>query len=93
MNTFTISLPTQIVKKVDFETKKRGFSTRSEFISTLLKRYFTQKDLVFTEFKFQPLNKVKDDFEKTGKYNKKFINSVIKGLSQSSAYAHKASQS
>ncbi|MEK7573497.1 MAG: hypothetical protein AAB531_03660 [Patescibacteria group bacterium] len=93
MNTLTISLPSQIAKKVDFETKKQGFATRSEFVGSLLKRYFTQKDLVFQEFKPQALNKIKNDFEKTGRYNKKFVDSMIKGLSASSAYARKTTSS
>ena len=36
--------------------------------------------------KFTSLEEIRADFEKTGKYNKKFIDSVIKGLSKSSFY-------
>ena len=95
MATFTISLPNQIVKQVDAETKAQGFATRSEFMRTLLRKYFTisgKEELVFHEFKPKPLNKIRAEFEKTGKYNKKFIDSLIKGLSKSSFYAHKATQ-
>lgn len=92
MATITISLPTQIAKKVDSEAKRHGFATRSEFIRSLLRQYFTlsiskPKEVVFQEFKKKPLNEVRAAFEKTGKYNKKFIDSLMRGLSESSVYA------
>lgn len=87
MTTFSISLPSQIASQVDSETQKQGFATRSEFIRTLLRRYFT-KELPFEPFTPFPLEEIKQGMEKTGKYNRKFINSVIKGLSESSMYAH-----
>jgi len=96
MSTITISLPKQIAQKVDAETKKEGFATRSEFVRALLRKYFvreTKEQLVFQEFKPKPLNEIRDAFQKTGKYNKKFIDSLIKGLSQSSVYANKTAES
>lgn len=87
MTTFSISLPNQIAIQVDSETQRQGFATRSEFIRTLLRKYFTQ-ELPFVPFTPRPLEEIKQGMEKTGKYNKKFINSVIKGLSESSMYAH-----
>lgn len=95
MTTVTISLPTQIAQKVDSETQRHGFATRSEFIRSLLRRYFTnevRQDLVFQTFQPKPLKQVRSAFEKTGKYNKQFIDSLIEGLSQSSAYADKTSK-
>ena len=95
MSTVTISLPTQIAKRVDVEKKKLGFATRSEFIRNLLRKYFTEsteKTLAFHEFKPRPLEEIRTAFEKTGKYNKKFVDSLIEGLSQSSAYANKPSE-
>lgn len=90
MSTVTISLPNQIAQKVDAETKKQGYATRSEFIRGLLREYFTKEkkvDFMFQEFTPKPLKEIRTAFEKTGKYNKKFIDSVIEGLSESSLYA------
>ena len=89
MSTVTISLPAQIAKKVDIEAKKEGFATRSEFIRSLLRRYFGSKELMFEEFIPRPLNEIREAFEKTGKYNKKFIDSLIRGLKESSVYEGK----
>lgn len=85
MTTVTISLPSQIAKQIDFETKKHGFATRSEFIRSLLRKYFT-KELEFEVFEKTSLNKVKMELARTGKYSEKFIESVIGGLAKSSRY-------
>lgn len=85
MSTMTISLPGTIAKRVDEETEKHGFATRSEFIRALLRRYFNG-DLTLESYRKQPLTDVRRDLEKTGKYSDTFINRVIKGLSQSSLY-------
>lgn len=95
MSTVTISLPSQITKRVDSEIKRQGFATRSEFIRNLLRKYFTseiKEDLAFQTFQPKPLKQVRSAFEKTGKYNKQFIDSLIQGLSQSSVYANKTSK-
>lgn len=95
MTTVTISLPNQIAKKVDSEAKRQGFATRSEFVRSLLRKYFVEgekEELVFEEFKPKPLNEIRAAFERTGKYNKKFIDSLLKGLSQSSPYADKTAK-
>ena len=88
MATITISLPAQIAKKIDSETKTQGFATRSEFVRSILRKYFSPatEELKFEPFMPRPLDEIRSDFEKTGKYNKKFIDSVIKGLSKSSFY-------
>ena len=86
MSTITISLPSQITKRVDDEAKKEGFATRSEFVRSLIRRYFGSNELTFEPFEPKPLDEIQTDFEKTGKYNKKFINSMIKGLKKSSFY-------
>lgn len=91
MSTVTISLPGQLTKKVDIEAKKQGFATRSEFIRSLIRRYFGSEDLTFEEFAPQPLDKIRKEFEKTGKYNKKFIDSLMRGLKESSLYESKTS--
>ncbi len=95
MATVTISLPDQIAKRVDTEAKNQGFSTRSEFIRSLLRKYFVEESsekLVFQEFQPKPLEEIRSTFEKTGKYKKEFIDDLIKGLSASSAYANKTSK-
>ncbi len=86
MATITISLPKQIAQKVDLETKSHGFSTRSEFIRTLLRKYFVG-ELEFETFSPRPISEIKFELAKTGKYSEDFINSVAKGLSKSSSYA------
>jgi len=85
MSTVTISLPSQITKRVDLEAKRQGFATRSEFIRSLLRRYFSQ-ELEFEIFREVPLEKIKMDLARTGKYSEQFIESVVNGLSKSSFY-------
>ena len=85
MSTITISLPSQITKRIDDEAKRRGFATRSEFIRSLLRRYLTQ-DPGLETFEKAPLSEVKMELARTGKYSEKFIESVIEGLAKSSQY-------
>jgi len=86
MTTFTISLPDQLAEAVDKETVTRGFATRSEFFRDLLRRFFP-KVTPMDSFVAYPLKQMRNDMEKSGKYKKAFIDSVIAGLSKSSAYA------
>lgn len=86
MSTVTISLPSQITKRVDIEAKKQGFATRSEFIRSLLRKYFSG-EMEFEPFKKIPIDQVKMDLARSGKYSEKFIESVVKGLAKSSPYA------
>lgn len=86
MSTITISLPSQITKRVDDEAKKEGFATRSEFIRNLIRKYFNSNELTFEEFVPRPLEEIEQGFRKTGKYNEKFIKSVIKGLRENSSF-------
>lgn len=93
MTTVTISLPNQIAKKVDAEAKNQGFETSSEFLISILSKYFSEtKKVEFLEFKKKPLPQVREEFERTGKYSKKFVDSLIEGLSESSIYADKTSK-
>jgi len=92
MTTVTISLPDQIAEKVDFEAKKQGFATRSEFVRNLLRSHFAKEgEFKFAEFEPVPLEQLKLELAQTGKYSEKFINSVIRGFKQSSLYAGKTS--
>ncbi len=81
----TISLPNQIAKQIDTEAQEKGFATRSEFIRSLLRKYFAS-ELEFKEFETIPLEKLKADLAKSGKYSEKFIESVTRGLAKSSKY-------
>lgn len=92
MSTITISLPAQIAKRIDVETRKHGFATRSEFIRNLLRKYFVSNELKFEPFIPRPLEEIENDLRSTGKYNEKFIKSVVKGLKENSSfYASKGS--
>ena len=93
MTTVTISLPTQIAKKVDDETRTHGFATRSEFIRSLIRRYFVKEELELEEFKPVPLDQLRLELAQAGRYSEKFINSVIKGFERSSIYESKTSKS
>ena len=88
MTTVTISLSTQIARKVDDETKKHGFATRSEFFRTILRKYFsiTREELKFEPFVPRPLKEIEEKFRETGRYNEKFIKSLIKGLKENSSF-------
>lgn len=93
MTTVTISLPDQIAKKMDLEAKKQGYATRSEFIRSLLRSHFADENgLQFQQFQAKPLQEIRTNLQKTGKYNKKFVNSLMKGLSESSLYADKTTK-
>lgn len=86
MSTITISLPSQITKRVDLETKKQGFSTRSEFIRSLLRKYFSS-ELEFEPFENIPIAQIQMELARSGKYSEKFIKSIANGLAKSSFYA------
>jgi len=86
MATLTISLPGQFIKQIDSEAKSQG-ATRSEFFRAMIRKYFAGETR-FEVFVPRPLAEIKKGLEKTGKYNKKFIKSVMQGLSESSAYAN-----
>ncbi len=85
MATLTISLPTQFITQINSEVKAQG-ATRSEFFRGLLRKYFT-KQIEFKPFVKVPLNQIENGLRESGKYNEKFIKSVIKGFSESSYYA------
>lgn len=86
MTTVTISLPDSVARQLDRETCQKGFATRSEFIRALLRRYFSG-ELELEVFSPQPIERVKFELAKSGRYSQDFIESVIKGLSKSSFYA------
>lgn len=85
MATMTISLPIQFVKQVNAEVKIQG-ATRSEFFRGLLRKYFSN-EIEFKPFTKIPLDQIESGLRETGKYNEKFIKSVVRGFSRSSLYA------
>lgn len=86
MTTVTISLPTPLAKKLDSAVQQEGFATRSEFVRNLLRKYFSPagNGIQFETFIPKPLEEIEDNLRSTGKYNEKFIKSVIKGLAENS---------
>ncbi|MEA3355612.1 MAG: ribbon-helix-helix domain-containing protein [Patescibacteria group bacterium] len=92
MTTITISLPDQTANQIDKSVKLGNFASRSEFIRNLIRRYFFP-EVRFESFTPQPLAEIKKDLSLSGKYNQKFITSVIKGLEKSSAYENKTAKS
>ena len=86
MTTMTISVPHAMAKRIDEELRKQGYATRSEFIRTLLRRYI-HDEMSGETFTHRPLGEIKLELARTGKYNQRFIESVLKGLSKSSLYA------
>lgn len=85
MATLSISLPAQFVAKIDTEAKSQG-ATRSELFRAILRKYFSNH-VKFKPFVKIPLNDIDSELRKSGKYNDKFIKSVVKGFSRSSLYA------
>lgn len=97
MRTINISLPDNLAQQLDTVAAVRGFASRSEFLRDLLRKYLggEKEDkfpLPVIVYKKKPLVKVRREMEATGKYNKKFIDSVIRGLARSSIYAHQATK-
>lgn len=86
MTTVTISLPDTVARQLDKETSQKGYATRSEFIRTLLRRYFSGEEELKV-FSQKSIEEIKLELAKTGKYNQKFIESVTAGLLKSSPYA------
>ena len=86
MATITISLPDQIAKRIDSEAQREGFSTRSEFIRSLVRKYFVKDRFELEEFQPIPLHQLKIELAQTGKYSEEFINSVTEGFEKSSVY-------
>lgn len=92
MRTVNISLPDQLAQELDAAAALRGFASRSEFLRDLLRKHFEGEDkakfpLPVVVYNKKPLDEVRREMEASGKYNKKFIDSVVKGLARSSVYA------
>lgn len=88
MATVNISLPSRMAKQIDQLTRQKGYSSRSELVRDLLREKLVQETADFEVFEKRPLSEVRKELQKTGKYNKEFIDSVVSGLQHSSLYAH-----
>ena len=91
MRTINISLPENLAQTVFEEVNKCGFASVSEYIRSLIRNHVIkgETELKFEVFEKKPLKELRRDFERTGLYNKKFIDSLMKGFAQSSLYAIK----
>lgn len=87
MATLTISLPDQVINQIGAEVKRRSFATRSEFFRDLLRKYFAD-DLRIERFEAKPLEEIRLELTRAGRYSEKFIDSVVRGLKRSSVYAN-----
>lgn len=54
---------------------KEGFATRSEFIRSLIRRYFLKDQFELEEFRAVPLNQLKMELAQTNKYSEEFMKS------------------
>ncbi|MFC1790456.1 ribbon-helix-helix domain-containing protein [Patescibacteria group bacterium] len=92
MQTINISLPQKLSSQVEEIIKREGYASKSEFFRNLIRLYLSlttssPKPLRLSPYKKQPLEKVKKSLEKSNRnYSQAFINSVIKGLGESSIY-------
>lgn len=67
--------------------RSKGYASRSELIRDLLREKLEQEASEFEVFEKRPLSQIRRELVRTGRYNKQFINSVLKGLKRSSVYA------
>lgn len=82
-----ISVPPKMAQQINRLSRQRGYASRSELVRDLLREKLEEEAAAFEVFEKLPLAEVRKEFEKTGRYNKQFIESVITGLKQSSVYA------
>lgn len=90
MATMNISLPNTLILELDEKVKRFAFSNRSEFIRSLLRRVFRDETLLqesavfpFAVPAIKSRKKIINEFKKTGKYSKDFIEDLNEGLSNS----------
>lgn len=94
MQTINISLPESLATQVETVIEKEGYASRSEFFRALLRFYLysagtitTHGEIVLTPFMKKPLVTIEEELTSTGKYNRRFIQSVVSGLRKSSLYS------
>ena len=90
MQTINISLPELLTTKIDAIIRREGYASRSEFIRSLVRFYLLsqkKEEIVLLPFTKIPLRTIEKEMRATGRYNEKFMKSVVKGLSKSSVYA------
>lgn len=91
MRNVNINLTTEQAILVEEAAKKRGFANRSEFFRALLRYVFLYSpevlkkldSFVFEEPSTHDVNQIVTDLAASGKYNKKFLKSLERGLQKS----------
>jgi len=94
MRTINISLPKTMADNVEEAVKSGAYASKSEFFRMLLRGYLTtqvsdvnlDEEIQMDSFQANPLSEVEDSLRASGKYNEKFIKSVVGGLKKSSQY-------
>ena len=94
MSTINISLPQDQVTFIDSLVKRFGFSSRSEFVRSLLRFVRTKPHVldIAATFPFistppnQSAKEVMVDFRKTKKYSKAFLKDLEDGLRESAYF-------
>lgn len=95
MNTVNISLTSDQLQQVNSFTNSLGFANRSEFFRALLRRLFSQPDLIKESaswpFVSPPRNKsqIISSFKKTNKYSQAFLDDLKEGLDNSKYFKQK----
>ena len=92
MKTINISITSEQYSEIEKFTNELGFANRSEFMRSLLRLFIKKPEVLSVEtelmpFKKRPLSEIEKRLRKTGRYNEKFIQSVMDGLRRSSIYA------
>lgn len=87
MTTVNISLPNKMARQIDRLTHEKGYASRSELVRDLLREKLVEEIAPFQVFEKRPLTEIRMQLAKTGRYNRKFIDSLVKGLKESSLYA------
>lgn len=90
-----INLTPEQAELVDKASRERGFANRSEFLRSLLRYVFFYSPhilerldtIVFEEPQSRNADYIISEFEKSGKYNRRFLESVAAGLKKSEYFA------
>ncbi|PIP52565.1 hypothetical protein COX09_00920 [Candidatus Beckwithbacteria bacterium CG23_combo_of_CG06-09_8_20_14_all_47_9] len=90
MATINISLPNTLALQLDELVNRFAFANRSEFIRSLLRRFFSDQALLqegavfpFVVPRTKSRKKIVSEFKKTGKYSPGFLEDLNKGLKNS----------
>lgn len=89
MRTVNISLPENLAERIEILLAQKEFVSRSEVVRTALRVFFTLEQKIapveLVSFTKRPLADIKSELKGAG-HDSAFVNSVIKGLKDSSMY-------